>query len=301
MRITNNIIQREALRQMQAGSRGIMNAQRQVVTGLRLEKASDDPAATSAAMNTRSGLRALDQYRRNIEMVEARVQVEETILNQLGDTINRARVLGIGANTATSDHAARQAARAEVDELLRFAVQLGNTKVVDEFIFGGRWTDVPPFDPQQPDFLRQDGGAPVVPQGVRETEISNGHFLRVHHDGQEVFLDTGVLQALQQLSDALGDPNAVPDGIGAALTSLQSASNRVQELIGGIGARGNQLEITKSNLSALEINLQTLKSNLEEVDLEKAITELVNRQTAYQAAMLATSKVMGLSLADYLR
>ena len=36
-------------------------------------------------------------------------------------------------------------------------------------------------------------------------------------------------------------------------------------------------------------------------DFEQAVTELVGRQTAFQAAMLATSRVMGMNLADYLR
>jgi len=40
---------------------------------------------------------------------------------------------------------------------------------------------------------------------------------------------------------------------------------------------------------------------LSEVDQEKAITDLVSRQTAYQSAMLATSRVIGLTLTDYLR
>jgi flagellar hook-associated protein 3 FlgL len=39
---------------------------------------------------------------------------------------------------------------------------------------------------------------------------------------------------------------------------------------------------------------------LEDADMEKAITELVSRQNTYQAAMLATSRVMGLNLANYL-
>jgi flagellar hook-associated protein 3 FlgL len=47
--------------------------------------------------------------------------------------------------------------------------------------------------------------------------------------------------------------------------------------------------------------LTTFRSDLQEVDLEAAMTQLVTRQTAYQSAMLATSKVLSLSLADYLR
>jgi flagellin-like hook-associated protein FlgL len=37
------------------------------------------------------------------------------------------------------------------------------------------------------------------------------------------------------------------------------------------------------------------------VDVETAMTELTNRQIAYQAALLATAKVTGLSLVDYLK
>jgi flagellin-like hook-associated protein FlgL len=43
------------------------------------------------------------------------------------------------------------------------------------------------------------------------------------------------------------------------------------------------------------------RSNLQELDLEEAVTHLVARQNAYQAALLTTSRLMNLSLADYLR
>jgi flagellar hook-associated protein 3 FlgL len=59
--------------------------------------------------------------------------------------------------------------------------------------------------------------------------------------------------------------------------------------------------VTSANLDAFDVNLKTLKSGLEDVDMEQAVTELVSRQSAYQAAMLATSRVMGLTLADYLK
>ena len=55
------------------------------------------------------------------------------------------------------------------------------------------------------------------------------------------------------------------------------------------------------NLDALKNNITTFKSNLEDVDIETAMTELTNRQVAYQAALLATTKVTGLNLVDYLK
>jgi flagellar hook-associated protein 3 FlgL len=61
------------------------------------------------------------------------------------------------------------------------------------------------------------------------------------------------------------------------------------------------LDSAAENITAYKTNVTTFKSNLEEVDIETAVTELTQRQMAYQAAMLSTSKVMSLTLTDYLR
>ena len=50
----------------------------------------------------------------------------------------------------------------------------------------------------------------------------------------------------------------------------------------------------------LELTLQSFRSELRDTEIDKAMVELVGRQTLYQAAMSATSRVLGLSLANYL-
>ena len=139
----------------------------------------------------------------------------------------------------------------------------------------------------------------AAPSGTRQTEISAALFVRTNHNGSEVFLDTNVMGALASLSDALGanDPAAVR----AAIDQIDGAFAGVQNLLGDTGARSNQLDVTASNIDALDTQLRSYASTLSEADLEEAITELVTRQTAYQAAMSATSRVIGLNLADYLR
>ena len=72
---------------------------------------------------------------------------------------------------------------------------------------------------------------------------------------------------------------------------LEDAPRRRDHVVGRDVAVGN----------AFAGNVSNFKSKTEDVDLESAITELMTRQTAYQAAMLATSKVLGTSLTDYLR
>ena len=130
-------------------------------------------------------------------------------------------------------------------------------------------------------------------------EVSASHLVPTNHNGTEVFEDTGVLTSLRELSMALrsGDREAVI----TAAYEVDGAFEQVQHLIGEVGARVSSLQITTANLDALDANLQILKSDMEDVEIEEAVTELMGRQTSYQAALMSTSRIMGMTLADYLR
>ncbi len=300
MRITNNITTQNALRNMQRGQQEVAATSSRVYSGLRFERASEDPTAAAQVMRTSGSLRALVQYRRNIDAATARTSAEEGVLDQLDSVLVRARELGVSQATGTANADTRLVVKAEVDQLLRFAVSLGNTKSGDAYLFGGSQGTVAPFgiddtDPANLDFTTTN------PSGERKIEISSGQLLSTNHDGTEVFgtASSGPLAALRELSRALGANDQ--DAIGAATDQLRATAGEVQTLIGDVGARMNQLEVTGANLGALEITLKTFKSDTQEIDFEQAVTEMVGRQTAFQAAMLATSRVMGMNLTDYLR
>lgn len=306
MRITNQMMQRDASLRMQGNLRQVNTALQQATTGLRLQRASDDPAAASSAMQARGSLRALDQYRRNVQNATSRLTQVESTLDQLTGTLTRAKELGLAQGGDTANAATRKIAAAEARQLLAHAVALGNTQFQGEYLFGGLNTDPAgaapfvaaptflPADPTNPDFT-----ANADPTGKRQAEIATGQVFRGTADGKEVFLNSGALKALYDLAEGLDQDDA--PRIRTALGALGSAFDHTQALLGEAGASMNQLQVTSTNLDALEINLQTFKSDLEDADFEKAVTELVSRQTAYQAAMMATSRVIGMTLTDYLR
>jgi flagellar hook-associated protein 3 FlgL len=300
MRITNSITTQKALRTMQQAQRDIARASDRVTTGLRFSRASEDPNAAGQVMRTSGSLRALEQYRRNVDAATARASAEESVLDQVTTVLTRATELGLAQATGTATAETRRVAKAEVDQLLRFAVGLGNTRYADSYLFGGAQAAVAPFavdetDPAALDFTT------TSPSGELKVEISAGQLLSTTHDGTQVFGTTssGVLAALRDLSAALGADDQA--GIAYAAKQVRGALDETQTLIGDVGARMSQLEVTGANLNALEITLTTFKSDLHEIDFEQAVTELVGRQTAFQAAMLATSKVMGMNLTDYVR
>jgi flagellar hook-associated protein 3 FlgL len=292
MRVTNGIIQRSAIANLQLNMQRMLDAQEESSTGKRIRQISDDPIAASRVMQTTTSMRALDQYQRNISTATGRVNAEETALDSLTTILERAKEIGVSQAVSTASAQTRAAGKAEVDQLIASALQLGNQQYEGEYLFGGIQSNTAPFQGATPPF------SAVPPTGGRQTEISESQFMTTNHNGTEVFLDTNVLTALTQLSTALGSDDMA--GVQASLATLDGAHDKVQNLIGDVGARSSQLEVTSSNLTALNTQLSAFRSTLQDADTEKSITDLVARQNAYQAAMLATSRVMSLNLASYL-
>ncbi len=306
MRITNALVTQHLIAGVTGNSAKLQEAQERVTTGLKVRKMSDDPTSGSAIMLTSSALRGIEQFKRNTSAVGTELDAEDTALSQVGDVLTRAKELAVGASGANANAASRAATALEVKNLIGQIIQVGNTKLGDAFLFGGTNSmDTAPFDQNQtaqsPAYLTIPAGAsaPRLPQGTREVEISAAQTMPGAHDGDTVFVQSGVLTSLQSLYDGLvaNDPSAIEASEG----QLDDAMSKTQALVGDVGARRNRADAASASLDVMEANLQTKKSDLSEVDMEQAITEMVARQTAYQAAMLASSKVMGLSLTDYLR
>lgn len=293
MRITNNILNRRVLDGLRSNLASLDEAQRQAISGLRIESASDDPARYVSMVSTDRQVAALDQYRRAIGSSKAHLDVEEGVLDQISDLLTRARELALSQAGANGNATTRSVVKAEVDEILGQVIALGNTRHADGYLFGGDFLLDAPFAP--------DGttSADRPPTGGRQARIGPGQLGVTGHDAVQVFVDTGVIDSIRQLSTALGDDS--PEGIEESIGSLVNAFDGVQDLLGEVGARSRQLETAGVNLDSLETSLRTLRSDLGDVDMEEAITRLISRQTAYQAALMATSRILSTTLTDYLR
>jgi flagellar hook-associated protein 3 FlgL len=295
VRITNSILQRTTLAGIQQNLREIKDATDRAVSGTRVRAASDDPGVAGTVLRADGQLRALDQYRRNIGAARSRLTAEETVLNDVTDLLSRARELAMREGGGAANEMTRSIAKAEVDQLLDTATQLANTKFDGLYLFGGDAADTPPvdaagfFDPARP------------PAGARKAEVGAGQLVHTNHDAREIFGDDtrGVIAALRALSDALGNNDL--DAVGAAGQAASEALDHIQILLGDVGARVVRLDIAEANIEALDTNLQAFRSDLTEVEFEEVMTELVGRQTALQAAFVATSRILQTTLTDYLR
>ncbi len=301
MRITNSMATQRAIAEFATARQQMEAAQTRVTSGKQFQTAGENPLGTMGVMQNTAQMRAIDQYQRNIGAASQRSSMEEGALDEMTSLLTRARELAISQSTDTASAATRQAAGAEVNQLLAHAVQLANTRSGDEYLFGGDYPGTAPFtlDTTAPAYTFS--AATPAPSGPRRMEIGAGQLIVANHDGTQVFgtAAMGPLKALQDLAAAM--QTGTTAAVAATLPTFVTETAKVQTLLAETGARANRLDMTQANLTALKNQLTTFNSNIQDIDIETAVTELTGRQVAYQAAMASTTRMMSMTLTDYLR
>jgi flagellar hook-associated protein 3 FlgL len=298
MRISDSMKFRQVVANMQTSQRGMNQVQRQVSSGKRIQKPSEDPNAAAVIMQSRADLRGIEQFQRNIGQAIARVETEESVLNQLTDALTRALELAVSQSDDTANATSRKQVRYEIDNLLNFTAGLGNTRWEEGFLFAGHQSDREPFDASDPLAPKTAAELAKLDQ-PHLAEVATGQRVPSNHNGKEIFLDSKAFEAIRDLSQALGADDA--PAIRASMDKLRFATERVQDLLGDVGGRYNHLEITERRLRIANLSTVQLRSELEDVDMAKAMVELVARQSSLQGAFMATSRILSLNLTDYLR
>jgi flagellar hook-associated protein 3 FlgL len=127
--------------------------------------------------------------------------------------------------------------------------------------------------------------------------------VRIEITGPEAFGavgdDSELFTVLDNISKAIqsNDHTALEKG----LDNLDKAHDFLKAALSDVGARYNRVEQMKQSADDHLLSVTSQLSDIEDVDLPKAIMELQIQQTSYQAALAATAKVIQPSLIDFLR
>ena len=137
MRVTNQILQSNALQNIFRITEDLFQANQRVATGKRINKPSDDPLGMQDVLTLRSSIAQIEQFGRNIDNNRLFFNTADTALDSVGLGITRARELAQGSLGATSSAETRAMAALEIQSILDQAIQEANTQVKGFFIFGG--------------------------------------------------------------------------------------------------------------------------------------------------------------------
>jgi flagellar hook-associated protein 3 FlgL len=89
-------------------------------------------------------------------------------------------------------------------------------------------------------------------------------------------------------------------GIAQSLDDLDVAQNQLMNQAADVGSRENRLSTTKTILSGLKLNQEERMSTIEDVDIAELMTDLNKQEIIYQAVLTSSSRIMKMSLLDYI-
>jgi flagellar hook-associated protein 3 FlgL len=277
-----------ALRSLRGNLETLARLQAQLATGRRVNRVSDDPASATQIMRLEAEIRDATQYRRNGTEAATRMNTEDAVLTSARGLIEQARGLAFAVADRDPSDPERRAVVNSIEELRRQLVAYGNTRVGNEYIFGGTSTAVPPFLADG----EYDGNSTV-----RLAEIDGGVTLPTNHHGLQLFYLP--LQHLAQLEVQL--QGGTQDGINLALDRLQADLSSMVVAQSETGARLQQITATGSTLAERIAGLLDRRDGMRDADPTEASVSLVSAQSALERAYAAVSKVLSTNLLDYLR
>ncbi|WP_270971010.1 flagellar hook-associated protein FlgL [Campylobacter upsaliensis] len=100
-------------------------------------------------------------------------------------------------------------------------------------------------------------------------------------------------------ADADGD-NPRNTGMQGALERLDHLSDHINKLNTTMGAYHNNIDNVNTRVTFLGVNVQTLKTKVNDADYGETLMNLMQTQLAYQASMKATTTISQLSLLNYM-
>ena len=146
MRVSTNAIYRTGIESIQRGQGELARTQLQMSLGKRILTPADDPNGAVHALQLRQRIAAVDQFGRNASYATIRLQQEETVLQQVGDALQRARELTVQAANASQTDESRKAIAVELRQIRDALVDTANTRDANgEYLFAGYRSTSRPF------------------------------------------------------------------------------------------------------------------------------------------------------------
>jgi len=269
-----------------------------VSSGKSINHISDDPVGLVTVLELRSSLSGVDQLERNMETGTSWLKASETALTQMNEILSDTKQLCVQMSSATVGASERRAAAELVDGNLVQLLSLGNEETGGRYIFSGSKTDTLPFsldESTNPPTLVYSGDHD--PFSIR---IGKNMTVEVGRDGEAAFGTPGnsIFDLLIDLKQSLENNDVT--GIQQAMGELDTAMGSMGSLIANTGTKILRLETKTTILEELQLNYTDRKSQIEDADIAEAIMKLKSSELTYQAALNSSSKVMALSLVDYL-
>jgi len=297
MRITQNIIYGDFLRNINQSQNRISALQNQLSSGKKVTKASDDAVSFSAGRRIKESLRQAEQFQRNIDSGLGQAREVQRALDSMIDIMIDIQGKAITGASETNGAQQRQALGNEVSRLKEQLVDLANTDFNGVHLFGGTNTLTPPFtlDPAGAGGVLDNSSTTRLSVAVSDTlsvDVSvTGSELRQTPQGD-------LFELISALEIGLNTNNT--NAINQSIEEIKSASDHITDLASQNGSHINQMEFLFQRIEGEKIDSAAQLSTLIDTDFTEAVSELSQQNSAFEAALASQAQFTRTSLLNFL-
>lgn len=293
MRVTQGMISNNMLRNITGSYSKMDKYLEQLATGKKITLPSDDPVIATKGIGFRREVAGIEQYKRNTNEVNNWMDNSDAALDKTTKALQSLRELAVQASNGTYDKEERQNIAKEAEQLKEHLIDIGNTNVNGKYIFNG--TNASEGDKP---IIYEDGEVEIGSEGNKVMiEVAKGTKLQANVEPGSVFTEE-MFEDIDKFIERLEDND---ESIDDSIEVLDGAINDTINARADLGARMNRLELVENRLDEQEVISKATMSQNEDVDFEKAITNLITQETMHRAALSAGSRIIQPSLVDFLR
>lgn len=297
MRITNKLINDNAVFHMDENLQRMYELQEKVASGKQFQRPSDNPSGVAMALSLRSTVEASQGYLNTTQSTEDWMAATDFALGQLSDTVKRAIKLVQDGISDTQGADERAALGTEVDALITQALQIGNTKHQGNYIFSGFRTTTESFTAVTNaagdiTSVTYNGDSQFI-----QRSVGPGQTITQNVDGNTAF--SPLFQALITARDHLRANQSGP--LTGDAGALQNIMKSITDQVTTNGARQRQVQLMGERMEATQTELKSLLSKKQDVNMTEAISDLRYQETVYQTVLeVGNRAISAMSLFDKL-
>ena len=303
MRVTSNTYSNLVLTSSANSQYKLAQLQSEISTGNSIQSASDNPEVYNMAASEQATLNQLTNYTQAASTATTMTATNNTAMTSLHQLVAQAGEYLAGV-TSNSTQSTLSDIGTEMSSLITQLTSIANQKDSSgNYLFGGT-ANVAPINSSTGAYNTGTNGGTstldVQPGNAVQVSIAAGSAA----SGTSGFLydassGTDVLAALTQARNDLNSGNTTAL-LGADTTAVSNALNLVSSYVGSTAASMAAVSTATTQLSTQTASTQNIVNNLVQTNLPTASLQLQQVQNQYEAALEAGTRVMNLSILNYI-
>lgn len=333
MKVTENSTYRLMQTNLDRITNDLLELRTQGATGLKLNKASDDPGSIRPVLTTRTQISKTERYIETMGVSLDKMETSDGHMANVENIMQRAKELAISAVNSGMSNEDLNTIADEIAELREQLLDSANATIDGKYIFAGYQENTKPFvENAGYDPALYDAGDsttwPYTYQGdanPTELEITPGELIEVNMTGNDLFMGVSNSNWIDAANPALAQPESnrtdlfsvltraeeairagnVDDPLGAGgsieaqIDNLEVAANQNRRIRSRMGVRASRVDSAILHQEEVNVDLKQILSRYQDADAIETFNAIVKQESAFQAALNVTSRISQVSILDY--